>query len=875
MRLSWTAKFFAMSLSTGLLASACGGCGEETVVTCATDSDCSDGICIDGTCQTGRIIDAGLGMADGSIDASNADANQSDANSGTDATQADSAVTPDAARPDTGNPDSASPDQGGQGQDSDNDGLTDDVDNCPSIANPDQQNSDNDDDGDVCDNCPFLDNSDQADSDFDEVGDVCDNCPSDTNADQADGDIDGIGDACDDDNDVFSSGGETHSCLQNPALGSLNPEPELSWIPDSADPEADSDQVMMTPSVIDLDGDESPEILFISFSTYLDNDLDAANPTKHHPYKGRLRAVHSNDYSEAFATPTNASGSAIDLAPVSNLAVGDIIGDARPEIIAIRSVANQVGLIAFNYDGTVLWDCFDDTSSASACDDASGQWNIWGGPAIADLDEDGTPEIIYGNQVFNNLGQRLWRAPDSNMGRGDAVSVWNDNSVHPIGALSHVADLDGDGKMEIIAGNTVYEMGTDLTDWSVRTGFAHYQGGADSEIADGLGAVADFNLDGDPELVLVAQEVVYLLDGTTGATLSQIHIPRGDDNLFSAGGSPTVANFIDDDSNPEIGVAGRELYVIFDVDPADFSLSVAASFATQEFSSSRTGSSVFDFDGDGSAEVVYNDECYLRILHIDATESDPASRVQEVFKTENSSFTAYEYPVIADVDADGNAEIVVCANDFGRTLMPEDTVENASIRKYYCEATNPGYQVRHGIYVYGDVNDTWVPTRAIWNQHSYHISNVSDSGAIPQHEVRSWTTHNTYRLNRQDQSGGIQAPDLAGGETSSLDRCPVEKLLGVWAQNQGELFVPAGLSVAFYNGEPSPANTAFAVGQTSSALQPGQAEFVSVSWLPPAGGAHVVVIVDDDGTGTGTGAHTECGSGDVSNRVEFDLTACP
>lgn len=862
---------FSLALATSLLGGACDGCGGETVVSCATDSDCPDGICVQGVCQAGSVRDANVGILDSGADAANTEAGNPDS-AQTDAGTPDTAIN-DSALPDTFVGDSASPDSA-TGSDTDNDGVDDSIDNCPSVSNPGQENSDSDDDGDACDNCPYADNSDQADSDFDGRGDVCDNCPSDSNADQRDSDLDGSGDVCDADNEILRSGGTTHTCIQDPALGSLSPEPELAWIPDASSDYAISDQVMMTPSVIDLDGDESPEILFVSFDTYF-ADGDAASPTMHHPQNGRLRAIHSNDYSEAFAVPTTLAGSPITLAPVSNLATGNIIGDGHPEIIAVRSVAGQVGLIAFTYEGEVLWDCFDPTSTASACDDATGQWNIWGGPAIADLDQDGSPEIVYGNQVFNNLGQRLWRAPDANMGRGDAVAIWNDNSVHPIGDLSHVADINGDGKMEIIAGNTVYTMGTDLTDWSVMSGFAHYPGGSDTEIPDGLGAVADFNLDGDPELVLVAQENVYLLDGTNGNILAQISIPRGVGDLFSAGGAPTVANFIDNDDNPEIGVAGRELYVIFDVDPTTFALSLGAQFAIQEFSSSRTGSSVFDFDGDGSAEVVYNDECYLRILHIDAATADPEARVSEVFKTENSSFTAYEYPVIADVDADGNAEIVVCANDFGRTVLPADIAENSSTRQYYCEARYPGYQVRHGIYVYGDVNDTWVPTRSIWNQHSYHVTNIDDDGDIPQVETQSWTTHNTYRLNLQQHSGGVQAPDLAAGDTSSFDRCPVEQLIGVWVENQGELFVPAGLSVAFYAGEPSPANTAFAVTQTSQRLLPGESEFVSVSWLAPAGGETVVVLVDDDGTGTDTGAHTECASGDLSNRTEISISACP
>ena len=36
---------------------------------------------------------------------------------------------------------------------------------------------------------------------------------------------------------------------------------------------------------------------------------------------------------------------------------------------------------------------------------------------------------------------------------------------------------------------------------------------------------------------------------------------------------------------------------------------------TQDGSSNVTGSSVFDFEGDGKAEVVYNDECYFRVYN--------------------------------------------------------------------------------------------------------------------------------------------------------------------------------------------------------------------------------------------------------------------
>jgi len=104
--------------------------------------------------------------------------------------------------------------------DGDGDGVCDDVDNCPSVSNPNQEDADGDDIGDVCDNCPGASNPDQEDADADGTGDSCDictdtdgdgygnpgfpanicpldNCPPCFNPDQADSNGDGVGDACD------------------------------------------------------------------------------------------------------------------------------------------------------------------------------------------------------------------------------------------------------------------------------------------------------------------------------------------------------------------------------------------------------------------------------------------------------------------------------------------------------------------------------------------------------------------------------------------------------------------------------------------------------------------------------------------------------
>ena len=105
--------------------------------------------------------------------------------------------------------------------DEDDDGVINQIDNCPTTSNPNQLDSDSNDIGDACeqdlappvtydpardsdldgtpdrlDTCPELNSPDQRDGDRDGVGDVCDNCPEAPNPDQLDSDTDLSGDAC-------------------------------------------------------------------------------------------------------------------------------------------------------------------------------------------------------------------------------------------------------------------------------------------------------------------------------------------------------------------------------------------------------------------------------------------------------------------------------------------------------------------------------------------------------------------------------------------------------------------------------------------------------------------------------------------------------
>ncbi len=784
---------------------------------CQTDRDCPGGHCVDGTCVpiSDRDGDNVPDSSDNCPDDYNPDQADQDfdgAGDVCDPCPADNPDDPDGDGacqsedncPDDPNPNQEDQDSDGQGDvcdpcpadnpdDPDGDGACQSADNCPDDANPDQADQDNDGAGDVCDQCPF-DNPD--DPDGDDVCQSADNCPDDANADQTDSDFDGIGDACDGQNDNFRDGGPSDpDCSYQPPRARFEPSEEVGWSGSSLYPL--KDQVMSTPVVVNLtddngdgtvDEDDVPDIVFNAFDVSGDPPILGS---------GALRAVSGDSFTDLWAVDP----AVMALAPAANVAAGDIDNDGLVELVTMRYVG---GLVAFENDGTLKWSCAD--FGADNCVDYADLHggNEWGGPAIADLDEDGTPEIVLGAAVYRSDGQLWW----------EGAGGTGDNGVGP---LSLVCNLDRSGHPEVVTGSTAY----------------HHDGEVywDNGLTDGFVAIGDFDTDDYPEIVVVSDGSIRLQehDGT---------VAWGPNSLPGSGrgGPPTVADF-DGDGQPEVGVADHDTYVLFETDG-----SIKWSQPTQDHSSSATGSSVFDFEEDGYAEVVYNDETTLRIY--DGETGDV------VYSGLNSSYTAYEYPVIADMDNDGNAEIIVCANDF---IIGQ----------------------HKGIRVFGDLEDNWVRTRRIWNQHTYHITNVDESGAIPASEAEGWLVYNSYRQNELPAGQANLAPDLAGCEGSQITSgCPSRLILLAWIENRGAIDVPAGIPVAFYRGHPASGGTLLGIAYTTVPLRPGEAQRVPFAWTNPPVGQTVTVYVIADDFGTGTGMVSECGD-DSNNETAIPDVGCP
>lgn len=516
----------------------------------------------------------------------------------------------------------------------------------------------------------------------------------------------------------------------------------------------------------------------------------------------------------------------------STIAVGDVSGDGLPDVVyAARANAQFRSLIvAMSRTGTVLWTSHDPGGAAHGFQVENAA------VTLANFDADPMAEVVIGATLLDHDGTVLW-----DQGGNGAGSTLGTNNGYT-GGISAVADLDGDGRPEIVSGRNawrvVWNAGPPAT--ATVTPYWTYTG------ADGYPAIADLDLDGDPEVVLTASAQVHVLDGRTGllwcgrdptgaacAVLPSLRtqpiaIPGG--ATQNRGGPPTIADF-DGDGRPEIGIAGGHSYSLYDLARAGEDLSgvsptpqpgaifVRWSQATQDLSSNASGSSVFDFQGDGAAEVIYADECNVRVY------SGTDGRVQLTIP--NTTGTIHEYPLVVDVDGDGNSEIMVVGN-----------VEGAATN---CPTTTP----RQGLYVYGDALDQWVPTRRVWTQHAYHVTNATSAGNVPLVEDVNWMQPglNNYRQNVQGD-GVFNAPDLAVDLSIGLDACDDGMVvLRARVTNLGALGVRPGVGVTFHQGTTT-AGPVIGTGTTTVPLLPGQSTVVTVTVTDPNTPTDYLAVVD-------------------------------
>lgn len=619
-----------------------------------------------------------------------------------------------------------------------------------------------------------------------------------------------------------SDDGCVRECMVVPERMPIEVETQWVWNQDTATEETNKVDVWMTPVVgrvfdTNCDGEtntlDSPTIVVISDNLQrngrLGRNCNSGDETGCR--RGVLRFINGSSGLElhSLSAVDDASRGFAGISPV----IGDFDHDGEGEVVA---VTGERRLALIDSDGTVM------AVSEMQTEEASTSFGWGGGLAAGDMEGDGTIEVVYGRSVFEVApdGSSIALKFIGTAGRGGGQNR----------ALSYFADVNNDGDLELVASSTAYD-----ADGSILWQNTDFNGAAST-------AIADFDGDGSAEVVLV-NGTVGILAATDGSTLVRSFRPSG----TGTGGPPTVADF-DGDGALEIGVAYQNRYVVMNVTYEGDAWAISELWATEnhDLSSSVTGSTVFDFEGDGAAEVVYADECFLWIF--DGATGDVR------FAHPTSSFTGTEASIVADIDGDGRAEMLMVGPGTDPTAPGGWDCETA--RWLAPDGVRPGWtapegeRVWRGLYAFKDPADRWVGTRPLWNQHSYYVTNVCDPGddactgddahaSIPMSMRSNWTVPwlNNFRQNVQ-QDGLFDAPDAALFVRVSCE--PSTQAIAT-VRNLGQAVLTDGVEVAFYINDVEVERQL-----TTAALFPGQAvELVLPLDAPTSGDVVRAEILND------------------------------
>lgn len=381
-------------------------------------------------------------------------------------------------------------------------------------------------------------------------------------------------------------------------------------------------------------------------------------------------------------------------------------------------------------------------------------------PNIADFDHDGWPEINIGNQVYSGQSGALLASGGVGLSAGEhpfrRANGFSFNMPVAIDALpdSFCPDCDG---LEIVAGNQVLSV-------NLVTGVIAAVVTAPAGYSDGFTSVADFDRDGDLDAIVQGQKngmnYVYCWDIQTSTIMREYKLL----NNYIEGASRVNIADLNGDGQLEINFVGHPwLYALKN----DFTL--LWKNPTNDVSS-VTCSSVFDFCGDGSADVVYRGQTKLQILE----------GATGAVKWEDNclSATHIENPLILDVDADGQTEVII-----------------------ECGTTSPDFGT---VVCYEAVGTPSISSRKVWNQHGYFNTNINEDLSVPRYQQNPNIVGDTLKMNTfMNQFFNPNFPSPDGVIAFDSISCEGDTMaITVQVCNTGDNVLPPQMPVSIYRGNP-------------------------------------------------------------------------